>query len=49
MTQKIHIEDGEEDKEEPTTKKPYILDPNQRMTRSKTRNLPPPITRYNPK
>jgi hypothetical protein len=52
----VHIscDDDEEDVEEqddksveePTTKSPFTLNPNQRITRSKTKNLPPPITRY---
>ena len=54
----VHIsdEDDEEDAEddaaepkeveEPLTKVPFIPNPNQRITRSKTKNLPPPITRY---
>jgi hypothetical protein len=46
----VHIsqEDDEGDVEEPATKIPCIPDPNQRLTRSKTKNLPPPITRYQP-
>ena len=46
----VHIsaEDDEEDAEEPITKIPFVPNPNQRITRSKTRNLPPPITRYQP-
>ena len=49
---KISDEDDEEDVEkqedvkEPINKTPFIPNPNQRITRSKTKNLPPPIIRY---
>ena len=36
----------QEDVKEPINKTPFIPNPNQRITRSKTKNLPPPIIRY---
>ena len=50
----VHISDEDdeedvkeqEDVKEPVNKTPFIPNPNQRITRSKTKNLPPPITRY---
>ena len=42
----ISEEDDEEDKQEPVEKPSQVPDPNQRITRSKTKNLPPPINRF---
>ena len=42
----ISVEDDEEDKPEPVEKPIQAPKPNQRITRSKTRNLPPPIERF---
>ena len=47
-TIQISVEDDEADKEEPIIEKPQTINENQRITRSKTRNLPAPITRYAP-
>ena len=44
----ISVEDDEDDKQEPIDKEVKAPNPNQRVTRSKTRNLPPPITRFAP-
>ena len=42
----ISEEDDEEDKQEPVKKQVQVQNPNQRITRSKTKNLPPPINRF---
>ena len=42
----ISEEDDEEDKEESVTEPAPSPDTNQRITRSKTNNLPPPIDRF---
>ena len=44
----ITVEDDEADQDEPVVEKPHIINENQRITRSKTNNLPSPITRYAP-
>ena len=42
----ISEEDDEEDKEESVKEPVQDPNPNQRVTRSKTNNLPPPINRF---
>ena len=42
----ISEEDDEEDKEESVKEPVQDPNPNQRVTRSKTKNLPPPINRF---
>ena len=42
----INEEDDEEDKEESVKEPVPNPNPNQRITRSKTNNLPPPINRF---
>jgi hypothetical protein len=42
----ITVEDNEEDQPLPVKEQVQSPNPNQRVTRSKTKNLPPPIERF---